>query len=35
VDKLEVKWPGGTLETIAVGEVDRVLTLTEGKGLTK
>jgi hypothetical protein len=35
VDKLEVKWPGGASETIQVQGVDRVLTLTEGKGLTK
>jgi hypothetical protein len=35
VDKLEVKWPDGALETVEVREVDRVLTLTEGKGLTK
>jgi hypothetical protein len=33
VNKLEVKWPDGTLETIEVQSVDRVLTLTEGKGL--
>jgi hypothetical protein len=35
VDKLEVKWPDGTLETVAVQGVDRVLTVTEGKGVTK
>jgi hypothetical protein len=35
VDKLEVKWPDGTLETINVQDIDRVLTLTEGKGLAK
>ncbi len=32
VDKLEIKWPGGTLETFDVPGVDRVLTITEGKG---
>ncbi|MCA1592037.1 MAG: CRTAC1 family protein [Acidobacteria bacterium] len=33
VDKLEVKWPGGSLETFDVSGVDRTLTLTEGKGV--
>jgi enediyne biosynthesis protein E4 len=33
VDKLEVKWPGGGVETFDVPGVDRVLTLTEGKGI--
>lgn len=32
VDKLEVRWPGGALETFEVQGVDRVLTLVEGKG---
>jgi hypothetical protein len=32
VDRLEVRWPGGTLETFDVPGVDRVLTLVEGKG---
>jgi hypothetical protein len=32
VDKLEVKWPDGTLETFNVPAVNRVMTLTEGKG---
>jgi hypothetical protein len=35
VDKLEVKWPDGALETVEVREVDRVLTITEGKGLNR
>jgi hypothetical protein len=35
VDKLEVKWPGGALEAFEVQGVDRVLTLTEGKGISK
>jgi hypothetical protein len=33
VDKLEIKWPGGALETFKVAGVDRVLTLVEGKGV--
>ncbi|MDQ3585267.1 MAG: CRTAC1 family protein [Acidobacteriota bacterium] len=32
IDKLEVKWPGGATETFTVPGVDRVVTLTEGKG---
>jgi hypothetical protein len=27
-----VKWPDGTLEIIAVPGIDRVLTITQGKG---
>jgi hypothetical protein len=32
LDKLEIKWPDGTLETVAVPGIDRVVTITEGKG---
>ncbi|HYG10714.1 MAG TPA: CRTAC1 family protein [Pyrinomonadaceae bacterium] len=32
LDKLEVKWPDGTLETVSVPGVDRVVTITQGKG---
>jgi hypothetical protein len=32
LDKLEVKWPDGTLEPINVPGIDRVLTIVEGKG---
>jgi len=35
VDKLEVKWPGGALESFDVPGVDRALTLTEGKGVSR
>jgi hypothetical protein len=31
VDKLEIKWPDGTAETIAVPAIDRKLTIAEGK----
>jgi hypothetical protein len=34
IDKLEVKWPGGASETIAVPNLDRVITIVEGKGVT-
>ncbi|HKG22307.1 MAG TPA: CRTAC1 family protein [Blastocatellia bacterium] len=33
VDKLEIKWPGGALETVSVPGIDRVLTIVEGKGV--
>jgi hypothetical protein len=29
---LEVRWPGGLVETFPVPTVDRFITLTEGKG---
>jgi len=32
LDKLEVKWPDGTLEAVTVPGIDRMLTITEGKG---
>ena len=32
IDKLEIKWPSGATETVAVAGVDRVVTVTEGKG---
>ena len=33
VDKLEIKWPDGKLETVTVPGIDRKLTVTEGKGV--
>jgi hypothetical protein len=35
VDRLEVKWPDGSTEMFGVPGVDRTLTVTEGKGLTR
>jgi hypothetical protein len=32
LDKLEVRWPDGTLEIVSVPGVDRVVTITQGKG---
>jgi len=32
LDKLEVKWLDGTLETVSVPGLDRVVTITQGKG---
>jgi hypothetical protein len=32
VDKLEIKWPDGSLESFDVSAIDRVVTITEGKG---
>jgi hypothetical protein len=31
IDKLEVKWPDGLLETVSIGGCDRVVTIVEGK----
>jgi hypothetical protein len=33
VDKLEIKWPSGALETVNVNGCDRVVTIVEGKGM--
>jgi enediyne biosynthesis protein E4 len=33
LDKLEIQWPSGTKETLAVPGVDRILTVIEGKGI--
>src|SRR5947199_4651888 len=35
VDKVEIKWPDGSSETVNISGVDRKLTITEGKGVTK
>lgn len=35
IDKLEIKWPGGTLETFDLTGVDQILTIAEGKGTAK
>src|SRR5499427_13647 len=32
VDKVEIKWPDGKLETVTIPGIDRKLTVTEGKG---
>ena len=35
VDKVEIKWPDGTVESVNVQGVDRKLTVIEGKGIAK
>jgi enediyne biosynthesis protein E4 len=35
IDRLEIKWPDGTAETVTAPGVDRKLTITEGKGVGK
>ena len=35
VDKLEIHWPDGSVETFDVPAIDRVVTITEGKGTMK
>ena len=32
IDKLEIKWPDGSVESFDVPSVDKVITLTQGKG---
>ncbi len=34
VDKVEIQWPSGLREEVAVPGVDRIFTVTEGKGIT-
>src|SRR5256714_6554141 len=35
VDKVEVKWPDGSSETVSIPGIDRKLTVIEGKGVVK
>ena len=35
VDKLEIQWPDGSVETFDVPAIDRVVTITEGKGMVR
>ena len=35
VDKLEIVWPDGTLETVDVPQVDKALKIIQGKGVTR
>jgi hypothetical protein len=32
VDKLEIKWPDGSVEAFIVSSIDKVITITQGKG---
>jgi hypothetical protein len=34
IDKIEIRWPSGKHETIALKAVDRIFTVQEGKGIT-
>jgi hypothetical protein len=34
VDQVEIHWPSGAVETLRLPAVDRILTITEGKGIT-
>jgi hypothetical protein len=33
VDKLEIKWPDGTTESFQISGIDKIVTITEGKGI--
>lgn len=35
VDKLDVQWPDGTVETYAVPAIDKTIVITQGKGIAK
>jgi enediyne biosynthesis protein E4 len=35
IDKLEIKWPSGNTETVNISEVNKVITIVEGKGTKK
>jgi hypothetical protein len=35
VDKLEIKWPDGTLETFDIPAIDKIVTITQGKGVVR
>jgi hypothetical protein len=35
IDKVEVQWPNGAVESFTVTEVDKTLTIIEGKGIQK
>ena len=35
IDKLEIRWPGGSKETVEIKGADRVVTITEGKATQK
>jgi len=35
VDKLEIKWPDGSSETVTIPGIDRKLTVIEGRGIAK
>jgi hypothetical protein len=34
VEKVEIHWPGGQVETVHLPSVDRIFTITQGKGVT-
>lgn len=35
IDKIEIRWAGGATETINVSEIDRMIRISEGKGIVK
>ena len=35
VDKLEIQWPNGSVETFDVPAIDKTITIVQGKGLSK
>jgi hypothetical protein len=35
IDKLEIQWPSGVKQEVAVPAVDRIFTVLEGKGISE
>ena len=35
IDKLEIHWPSGAVREISVPGIDRILTVVEGKGISR
>ena len=35
VDKLEIKWPDGSAEIVEISAIDRIVTITQGKGVVR
>jgi hypothetical protein len=35
IDKVEIHWPSGVREEVSIPEVDRILTVVEGRGILK
>jgi hypothetical protein len=33
-DRLEIRWPGGTVDAVQDVEANQILTITEGRGVT-
>jgi hypothetical protein len=34
IESMEIRWPSGAVEKLAPSVIDRIVTITEGKGIT-